>query len=346
MAVYIDDSGSHGYDSEMIGIEDTAWSRNATDRAVWFSSTGTSTTGFTLPDTEWIIYEVYGMTGTGLTADYTTIATSTKLLGKKEYTTTIGTILDTLNAWRTALDVTNYDTYDIIATHYKGSDLADVYEADETVAFTTATTTDGDFTTHSSEWVINDVLLADEVSSVNDISHYVSFGQFPSIYVYSAGVYIEELYPDNVLSSTPLTILDSEGTDQGVTFASSSVYDSVYANGGTVSGDDSGVMFDAQMEGGWRSKTNADTITIHLPEGTWDIKAGGFETAYEGNSVEQAFSFDGVSKSCLIDPTPGETVEWLDIVVGSGGEDFAFITTINGTASRSYLSGMNLIKTA
>ncbi len=166
MAIYIDDTGSHGYDALLETTDNTDFDYDDTNKLVWFGTNGTASTGVTLPDSAFIVYEVYAPDSytNGLTG-------GTNVYSKIEYTTTIGTIADTLSSWYTAFDgATAFSTYKVKATYYKGSDKADVYFADEVATFALTGGTeegvdDGDFTAHSTEWIITNELFSADVSS-------------------------------------------------------------------------------------------------------------------------------------------------------------------------------------
>lgn len=169
MAEYIEDTGTHGYDALLSGTKDTNYSYVEADEVIWFDATAEAETGFTLPDSAWIIYEVYNP-DPGTYSNTPNSRGGDNIRGKAEWTNTIGTIATTLSTWKTAFDAaTDFTTYKVKATHYKGSDVADVYFADEGEGFsltggTEEGVTDGEYTGHGSEWVITDALLADSVA--------------------------------------------------------------------------------------------------------------------------------------------------------------------------------------
>ena len=167
MAEYIDDIGPYDQDALFSGTKATDYDYSVTNEIVWFSGTGTASTGFTLTDSPFIVFEVYEPDS------YTNNLTGGNIVhGKKEFITEVGTIATTLSDWKTAYDAaTPFTTnYKIKATHYKGSDLADVYFANKTEGFsltggTEEGVTDGAFTEHGSEWVMSDDLFSASVSS-------------------------------------------------------------------------------------------------------------------------------------------------------------------------------------
>lgn len=170
MAIYIDDTGGYEYDAELLTTKGTDFDYNATTKLLWFSTTGTATTGFTLPDSEWVVFEVYEPNGyTQATTGYDNLTVSGVIVrGHTEYTTNVNaTVLTTLNAWLTAFEAaTAFTSFKVKATHYHSTDTADVYETTKDVDFTTATKTNGSFTGHGSGWILSDTLLADSVSGL------------------------------------------------------------------------------------------------------------------------------------------------------------------------------------
>lgn len=180
MAEYIDDSGVYNKDALFSGTKGTDYDYDETEEAVWFSDTGTCDTDFVLPDIPWVMFEVYAMTGTGIT---NSLSGSTQLQGKKEWTSDLTAgIASTLSTWKTAYG-TPYTTYKVKATHYKtaGGDVADVYFADEGEGFTITGGTeegvaDGDLVLPATTWKMSDALYADGVGSIE----YVDNGDFVS----------------------------------------------------------------------------------------------------------------------------------------------------------------------
>lgn len=161
MAEYINDTGAYDQDALFSGTKATDYDYSETNEIVWFSGTGTASTGFSLPDSPFIIFEVYEPDS------YTNNLSGGVIVHAiKEFTTDVGTVATTISDWKTAYDTASpFTTYKLKATHYKGSDLADVYDGDESTAFGTATDVDGDFTAHSAVWVMGDDLFSEYVTT-------------------------------------------------------------------------------------------------------------------------------------------------------------------------------------
>lgn len=164
MAEYINDGGAYDEDALFTGTKETDYDYDATNKLLWFSSTGVATSSFIIPDAPWILYEVYAPDS------YTNDLTGTVVHSKKEWTSTVGVIATTIGAWKSVYDgATGFGTYKIKATHYKGSNVADVYFADEGEGFSLTGGTeegieDGTFTGHGTAWVLEDDLFASNVT--------------------------------------------------------------------------------------------------------------------------------------------------------------------------------------
>lgn len=340
MAVYIDDTGSHGYDAQFIGVEDTAWSRDAANEIIWFSGTGSCDTGFTLPnDTAWILYEVYAPDSH--TNDLTD---GTIVRGHTEWTSTVGTITTTLTSWKAAYDIaTSFITYKVKATHYKGSDVADVYYADEGEGFSLTGGTedgveDGAFTGYGA-WSMSDTLLADEVSDANPMI-YISLSSATTAATSTppAGVTVNDIYDDGV--HTNVDIVDEDNSSTGILLSNLS-YWSAISNPVTPVGDNSGSLLDIQQENSWRAKDNDKTFSLYLPAGTWSISMGGYR-GYTLATDTGACLLDGSEKTFQMRAAPNDTLATWTVV--STGATYPIVAQEDGgagsTAGRTYLSGI------
>lgn len=349
MANYIDDAGSYNYDAEFTGTKATNYDYSTTDECVWFDgSTGKASTGYTLPDSEWLVIEVYDMTG--VTASNT--LGGSHLHGKKEFINSVdANVVTQMNTWRTAYDTakgSDYTTYEIIATHYKGSDLADVYEADETVAFTTATTTDGAFTGHGSELVISDDLLADSV--VTSVSTWVNYyndtlGTPPS------GVTVNNFPYSTSAVITARALVNENNTDDGMTVQNTiAAHDSLVTDGtGAQSGDDSHFFPDCVLADGWRWNLGARIINIYLPTGTYNVYFTC--SAFDKSTGGSIFNYEGGSDTTVWCNPTAETVRATFDDIEPDKASFLSITGANDThafnfnvASGSATSFINAIR--
>ena len=90
--------------------------------------------------------------------------------GTKEWTNVIGTLSTTLSDWRTAfIAATGFTTFSIKASHYDGSSVLDIYEADESTAFPgSATYSETSWSIPAGTWKIENALFAPEESLYGD----------------------------------------------------------------------------------------------------------------------------------------------------------------------------------
>jgi len=156
---YIDDSGLHGFDALLAGTKGVDYDYNTTDQTIQFhATTGSADTDIVLPESGWILYEVHNV------EDTTTLSGATTTRGIIDYTTDTSDVAADIETWRSALvTAATYTLFELKATYYKGSDVADVYTGDESTSMS-IDITDGTYELPSSEWIIGDALLADDVS--------------------------------------------------------------------------------------------------------------------------------------------------------------------------------------
>lgn len=297
MAEFINDGGAYNQDAEFNGVNGTDYDFSEANEIIWFSSTGTADTGLTLPDSEWILYEVYAP------ESYTNPLTGgTTVQGKKEWTSDIGTsVTTTIGAWYTAYDAaTPFTTnYKVKATHYKGNDLADVYYADEGESFSLTGGTeegieDGAYTGHGSEWVISDALLADDVSGLRRPA-YIAFYGTTHTEPDPTGVYINVCHNS---TTTVQTLLDiDEETSDFTTQIKTSNWDNGYGCTACMTG--TGCVSDKEIQESIRHTytSTAQEIDIYLPIGTFDVKVSSYGATTDDDVVDTIFSFDGTNKT-------------------------------------------------
>lgn len=335
MAEYINDTGAYDQDALFSGVKATDYDYSEANEIVWFSGTGTSSTGLTLPDSPFIVYEVYEPDS------YTNNLTGgTTVQGTKEFTTDVGTVATTIAAWKTAYDTaTAFTTYKVKATHYKGSDLADVYDGDEATDFGTATGTDIDFTGHSAVWLIEDDLFA-PASFVGWISYlnWDDAANEPSGY----SVNMCTAHDD---AGMPTSFVDSDGTTISGMDAAIAVTFSGIANGGTTYNcltDD-----ELALRSAFNSVAGDDEVTFVLPSGTYTFTA--LSTINSTSTTRNTtMVLEGSSKT--VDSSNNNTVsrclEWTGIT-SDGSTPLSLL--VSGTANSQtagYLSAIKIEKTA
>ena len=159
MSEYIDDSSTDNYYAEFTGTKNTDYKYDADKQTIEFGTNGKATSDYTLPDAEFILYEVYDCNSN----DTLSLTGATTIRGIMEYETDTANVATDVEAWRSALDTEAiYTTFKLKATHYLGGDSADVWEGTDSVSMTKEIDT-GDITLSCTSWIINNDLFADEV---------------------------------------------------------------------------------------------------------------------------------------------------------------------------------------
>lgn len=339
MAEYIDDSGAYSRDALFSGTKGTDYNYEVSTKTVWFSSTGQANTGFTLPDSAWIIYEVYGV----FDSPSNTLTGGTLVHSRKEYTTDISDgIATTLSDWYTAFDAIQSGIFTVKATHYKGSDLADVYTADESATFGTATITDGTFTAHGSDWIIKDTLLASLVSEVTNEPVHVSFASGTPV-VADAPTETINLITSVASLSSAYSLVDenNDATDFTVEITAGGV-NVTRLDSDDVTGNDTGCLFDYQMEGSflsaWYDGPTA-TYQFYVPDGTWDVTIGAWVDATGGTARTGQWVID--STTYYINAGTDSSTHCFTHEITSSGETFDIVVTSSSPSyQNAYFSGI------
>lgn len=285
MAEYINDIGPYDQDAQFSGTKSTDYDYSETNEIVWFSGTGTASTGFTLPDSPFIMFEVYEPDA------YTNNLTGGNIVhGTKEFTTEVGTVANTIADWRTAyIAVSPFTTFKLKATHYKGSDLADVYDGDESTTFGTATDTNVDFTAHSAEWVMGDALFSEYAASGPLAVAYVSMDgvwQTEMRVVQDAnGKYINHARRDD---TTPNELVWSDNTSSGIFYDSINLSGVSGTDGAGTDGTDLDHILGFQLTDWWRITTAPFLYELDLPSGTYNIYTTASQNTYSTTNDQEA----------------------------------------------------------
>lgn len=338
MAEYIGDSGPYGNDSILNGTKGTDYDYDAANKLLWFSSTGSSNTGITLRDAPFIIYEVYAPD-----SHTNDLSGGTVVYSHTEFSSEVGVIATTLSAWKTDYDnnVTAFTTYKVRATHYKGSNLADVYFADEGEGFsltggTEEGITDGDYNGHGSEWVINNTLFSDQVTT--EVIIYINFGDT----AVGQAETINEMDMSTFHTSASVTLSDSNGnvTSGTITTTSTAWGTLVNAGIGTAIGD----ILGYQMTESWKDNY-AKEMNITLPSGTWSIEVSCSQTSYTSANGLSRYRLNGGS---LIEidtrDNTTESIKWTGLA-GSTSHNLYLTDDATGTGDRTHLGGIVCIRT-
>ncbi len=129
---------------------------DATKKIFTFGADGEADTGQILPNAPHILVETYDIDDVSGALDIHWF--TKKAVDIADIDTYLAACQALIEAEVTAV---RYVTYKMKATYYKGSDKADVYEADESTSFpTTANSIDVDYTPSTSTWKITDALIA------------------------------------------------------------------------------------------------------------------------------------------------------------------------------------------
>lgn len=360
MAEYIDDSGTYGRDARFTdgtasdGVKGTDYDYDATEEAVWFSDSGGCDTDFVLPDIPWVLFEVYAMTGTGIT---NTLSGSTQLQGKKEWTSDLSAgIASTLSTWKTAYG-TPYTTYKVKATHYKtaGGDVADVYFADEGEGFSlTGGTEDGvedaELILPATSWKMSDALFADALSApVGLWTAYINFDESSTATpeftvntiadidytdIPSSGTFVDS--NNNTISGMSMTYTGATTGDRDTAFAVGSAGDTCMGSAGL------------PVESAYSDSTGGiTTFKPVLPIGTYNIEVL-CSRASSATDKRTTISVDGMDKN--IDPSTNNTgshcLDWTGVVSdGSTSLDIVMENTVSPMDTSSYLSAIKFVQT-
>lgn len=271
MAEYVDDSGAHGYDALLAGTKGVEYDYNTTDKTLTMEVAGSASSNFNLPNSEWLVYEVYNVGNLG-----------SNVLGKQEWTASIGTLATMLSTWMTDVR-TAYTgkTFDVKATHYKGNDRADVYIGSDVINFpATPDIEDGAYTGYNIEWIISDTLLADGVADGFII--YISYnkdtdpaGDEPQdgsnvTIDWPVGTIGNDFLPAQSGDATEYVLQDINGNTTGVKLRNDSTWS--YESKANVGDEGTDALTKHQMVNTWVSTGNTRTQSIYLPIGTYDIK--------------------------------------------------------------------------
>jgi len=339
MAEYIDDSGAYGRDALLAGTKGTEYDYNTTNKTLTMETGGSADSDFILPDSPWVVFEVYNVADGG-----------NKVLGKQKWTSSVGVIATTLSDYMTAIRLIYTGNFDIVATHYKGNDLADRYDGDESTDFpTTPDFEDGAYTGHGSKWIVSDSLLADEI--VTEFTVHISFnkvtdpaGNDPendvgTYIAYPAGVYGNDFLLDDAGGATEYSLVDSLDNTTELKLRMPDTWQFTAAN--TISATEVDALSRHQMVNKWSSTGSGHEMNIYLPIGTYDIKISA--AAGDGYDVEYVFNSNITETLTIVAPQPNSadidafavsTAGWFDLVVN--------VST--GTYSR--IAGIDITKTA
>ncbi len=283
MAVYLDDSGSHGYDALMSGTEGVDWNRSEANQTLELTTAdGKSNSGFILPSgSAWMLIESYNIDDADSAPKM--VRSLTEWWGADAVDSEAER--DTLMTdFRTAMGLINGSpNYEAKATYFDGTD-AHIHEADESTVFDVAASpayTVLDYVPSTSSWEITNTLIAPEEESS---------------------------------LTTFMTVTTTSHTANPVTFTfKAPVGETIYVNGQPYLGEDDGNVAVSEDVGGdgiefTIQETNANTITdidiggMYLEGSLPDISTRSNLTVFDadGNDFTGAIPDFGSANSALV----------------------------------------------
>ena len=318
------------------------YTTQASQHSLLFGVGGEADTKFPLPTgTSWVVVELHFIEGDESTIAYT------------EWFDKLTNISSRLIEIQDAIEADSLITnYKIVASHYDHTvaNKVDVYRGEHLDGSARVDivldSSNVDFTFPVGHWKLSDTVLAPIEIQIIYISFDNPVGDNPPTEPFPNGITINTFDDYTDISVLSLVNENNESTD--VTIQWTDISD---GHGGltvgVVTGDNSGCLFDRQLENFWYEDTTGGTMAldIYLPEGTYTIRVSASRDTTEIDRVtEYTLGSHGMQTVQAGDGgNTTEYAEWVNVV--SIGETISLSMAIEAGSLFCYISGLNIKKT-